>query len=68
MTPLPAVLLAISIGTSYGTAAAFTNLVFLAGLLFGTNPVLLFGVTLPDAMFGDNLTPVSDTTIISAVT
>ncbi|RDZ64871.1 sodium:proton antiporter [Haloferax sp. Atlit-12N] len=68
VTFLLAALLATGIGTGYGTAIAFTSLVFPAGLLLGANPVLLFGAILSGAVFGDNLAPVSDTTIVSAVT
>jgi Na+/H+ antiporter NhaC len=63
-----AALLATGIGTGYGTTIAFTGLFFPAGVLVGTNPVLLFGAILSGAVFGDNLAPVSDTTIVSAVT
>jgi len=63
-----AALLATGIGTGYGTVIAFTGLFFPAGLLVGANPVLLFGAILSGAVFGDNLAPVSDTTIVSAVT
>ncbi|ESP88043.1 Na+/H+ antiporter NhaC family protein [Candidatus Halobonum tyrrellensis] len=68
VTFLLAGLLATGIGTGYGTAIAFTSLVFPAGLLVGANPALLFGAILSGAVFGDNLAPVSDTTIVSAVT
>jgi Na+/H+ antiporter NhaC len=61
-------LLATGIGTGYGTAAVFTALVFPAGVLLGADPVLMFGSILSGAVFGDNLAPVSDTTIVSAVT
>ncbi|SFG13437.1 Na+/H+ antiporter NhaC [Halopelagius inordinatus] len=68
ITFLLAALLATGIGTGYGTAIAFTALVFPAGVVLGANPVLLFGAILSGAVFGDNLAPVSDTTIVSAVT
>ncbi|MFC4552964.1 MULTISPECIES: Na+/H+ antiporter NhaC family protein [Halorussus] len=68
ITFLLAALLATGIGTGYGTAIAFTGLFFPAGLLVGANPTLLFGAILSGAVFGDNLAPVSDTTIVSAVT
>ncbi|GAB7093406.1 Na+/H+ antiporter NhaC family protein [Halolamina litorea] len=68
VTFLLAGLLATGIGTGYGTTIAFVTLVFPAGLLLGTNPILLFGAILSGAVFGDNLAPVSDTTIVSAVT
>jgi Na+/H+ antiporter NhaC len=61
-------LLATGIGTGYGTTVAFATLFFPAGVLLGANPVLLFGAILSGAVFGDNLAPVSDTTIVSAVT
>jgi Na+/H+ antiporter NhaC len=61
-------LLATGIGTGYGTTVAFTTLFFPAGILLGANPVLMFGAILSGAVFGDNLAPVSDTTIVSAVT
>jgi len=63
-----AALLATGIGTGYGTTVAFTTLFFPAGVLLGASPVLLFGAILSGAVFGDNLAPVSDTTIVSAVT
>ena len=68
LTFIFAALLATGIGTGYGTAVAFTSLVFPAGVLLGADPVLLFGAILSGAVFGDNLAPVSDTTIVSAVT
>jgi Na+/H+ antiporter NhaC len=61
-------LLATGIGTGYGTVVAFTTLFFPAGVLLGASPVLTFGAILSGAVFGDNLAPVSDTTIVSAVT
>ncbi len=68
ITFILAALLATGIGTGYGTTIAFTALFFPAGVLLGANPVLLFGAILSGAVFGDNLAPVSDTTIVSAVT
>ncbi|MFB6109873.1 MAG: Na+/H+ antiporter NhaC family protein [Halodesulfurarchaeum sp.] len=60
--------LATGIGTGYGTTVAFVTLFFPAGVLVGANPVLMFASILSGAVFGDNLAPVSDTTIVSAVT
>src|SRR6056297_1487980 len=68
ITFILAALLATGIGTGYGTVIAFTGLFFPAGVLVGANPTLLFGAILSGAVFGDNLAPVSDTTIVSAVT
>lgn len=63
-----AALFTTGIGTGYGATVAFVTLFFPAGVLLGANPVLLFGAILSGAIFGDNLAPVSDTTIVSAVT
>ncbi|WP_049890100.1 Na+/H+ antiporter NhaC family protein [Natronorubrum sulfidifaciens] len=63
-----AALFTTGIGTGYGSAIAFVTLFFPAGILLGANPVLLFGAILSGSIFGDNLAPVSDTTIVSAVT
>ncbi|MFW6004363.1 MAG: Na+/H+ antiporter NhaC family protein [Halodesulfurarchaeum sp.] len=63
-----AAVLATGIGTGYGTAVAFVTLFFPAGVLLGADPVLMFAAILSGAVFGDNLAPVSDTTIVSAVT
>lgn len=59
---------ATAVGTGYGTVVAFTTLMYPAGLIVGADPVVLFAGILSGASFGDNLAPVSDTTIVSAVT
>ncbi|QRV14570.1 Na+/H+ antiporter NhaC family protein [Haloterrigena salifodinae] len=63
-----AALFTTGIGTGYGAAVAFVTLFFPTGLLLGASPVLTFAAILSGAIFGDNLAPVSDTTIVSAVT
>ena len=63
-----AALLATGIGTGYDTVIAFVALFFPAGVVLGADPLLMFGAILSGAVFGDNLAPVSDTTIVSAVT
>jgi len=68
VTFLLSALLATGIGTGYGTVIAFVALFFPAGVALGADPVLTFGAILSGAVFGDNLAPVSDTTIVSAVT
>jgi len=68
ITFLCAGLLATGIGTGYGTTIAMCTLFFPAGVALGASPVLMFGAILSGAVFGDNLAPVSDTTIVSAVT
>jgi Na+/H+ antiporter NhaC len=57
-----------AVGTGYGTTVAFCTLMFPAGLILGADPVWLFAAILSGAAFGDNLAPVSDTTIVSATT
>lgn len=68
VTFLLAALFASAVGTGYGTTVAFCTLMYPTGIVLGASPVLLFGAILSGAAFGDNLAPVSDTTIVSAVT
>lgn len=57
-----------AVGTGYGTTVAFCTLMYPAGIILGADPVILFAAILSGSAFGDNLAPVSDTTIVSAVT
>jgi Na+/H+ antiporter NhaC len=57
-----------AVGTGYGTTVAFCTLMYPAGLIMGAEPVWLFAAILSGAAFGDNLAPVSDTTVVSAAT
>jgi len=57
-----------AVGTGYGTAVAFSTLMYPSGLILGADPVWLFAAILSGAAFGDNLAPVSDTTVVSATT
>ena len=57
-----------AVGTGYGTTVAFCTLMYPAGLSLGADPVWLFAAILSGAAFGDNLAPVSDTTVVSATT
>ncbi len=68
VTFLLAALFATAVGTGYGTTVAFSMLMYPAGIVMGSHPVILLGAILSGAAFGDNLAPVSDTTIVSAVT
>jgi Na+/H+ antiporter NhaC len=68
LTFLLAALFASAVGTGYGTTVAFCTLMYPAGVALGADPVILFGAILSGAAFGDNLAPVSDTTIVSATT
>ncbi|HUE90164.1 MAG TPA: Na+/H+ antiporter NhaC family protein [Vicinamibacterales bacterium] len=58
--------LSLSTGTSIGTVVAATPILFPAGFAIGADPLLLVGAILGGAFFGDNLAPISDTTIVSA--
>ena len=53
-------------GTSLGTLLLAAPLLYPAGAALGTDPVWLIGAILGGATFGDNVSPVSDTTIASA--
>jgi Na+/H+ antiporter NhaC len=68
VTFLLAAVFSSAVGTGYGTTVAFTTLMYPAGLVMGADPTWLFGAILSGAAFGDNLAPVSDTTVVSATT
>ncbi|MEX0331571.1 MAG: Na+/H+ antiporter NhaC family protein [Puniceicoccaceae bacterium] len=68
VTFLLAALFSSAVGTGYGTTVAFCTLMYPAGIVLGAEPVFMFGAILSGAAFGDNLAPVSDTTIVSATT
>ncbi|WP_312651694.1 Na+/H+ antiporter NhaC family protein [Aminipila sp.] len=53
-------------GTGFGTIAAGMGVLYPAGIALGANPGLIAGAIISGAAFGDNLAPVSDTTICSA--
>jgi len=53
-------------GTGFGTIAAGMGVLYPAGIALGAHPGLLAGAIISGAAFGDNLAPVSDTTICSA--
>lgn len=55
-------------GTSLGTILLCTPLIYPAGAEIGVVPAALVGAILGGATFGDNISPVSDTTIASATT
>lgn len=55
-------------GTSLGTLIVTTPLLHPAGTDLGSDPVVLLGALVGGAVFGDNISPVSDTTIASAAT
>lgn len=55
-------------GTSLGTLVLCAPLLYPAGVAVGAVPEVLMGAILGGATFGDNISPVSDTTIASAGT
>ena len=65
---LAAMLFSLGTGTSTGTCIALTPVLFPAGYFLGCDPALLGTAILSGAAFGDNLAPISDTTIVSAYT
>lgn len=60
--------MATATGTSMGTIAAMTPLMIPVADAFGCNIALTCGAIVSGAAFGDNLAPVSDTTIASSLT
>ena len=61
-------LMAAATGSSIGTLLAAMPIFFPAGVALGADPTMLAGAVLSGAIFGDNLAPVSDVTVISSVT
>lgn len=66
ITFIASAVLATASGTGFGTIAAGMGVLYPAGVALGGNPALLAGSIISGAAFGDNLAPVSDTTICSA--
>ncbi|WP_462412848.1 Na+/H+ antiporter NhaC family protein [Neobacillus sp. Marseille-QA0830] len=55
-------------GSSIGTMFTCFPIFYPAGVLLGSDPAVLAGAIVSASIFGDNLAPISDTTIISAGT
>ena len=60
--------IAFSTGTSVGSYFVVVPILFPAGVLLGGDPMFLIGSIAAGGAFGDNLAPISDTTIASATT
>lgn len=60
--------LSMSTGTSVGTYVVSFPVLFPIGVLAGVDPAVMAGALISGALFGDNLAPISDTTIASANT
>ena len=58
--------IAMSTGSSIGTFFTAFPIFYAAGIAIGADPALLAGAILSGGIFGDNLAPISDTTIISS--
>ncbi|WP_458400654.1 Na+/H+ antiporter NhaC family protein [Mailhella sp.] len=65
---LAAMLFALGTGTSTGTCIALSPVLYPAGVFLGADPAMCALAILSGAAFGDNLAPISDTTIVSAYT
>lgn len=61
-------LIAMATGSSIGTLFTAFPIFYPAGVLLGADPAFLAGAIISGAIFGDNMAPISDTTIISAST
>lgn len=68
VTFLVCVVISVCTGTTGGTVAAVTPVMLPFAVHLGCDPALMMGAILSGAFFGDNLAPVSDTTIASAYT
>lgn len=68
LTFLSGVVISTACGTSNGTVVALVPVMLPVGVAMGVNPALMCGAVISGAYFGDNLAPVSDTTIASALT
>ncbi len=60
--------LSMSTGTSVGTYIVAMPIFFPVGVSLGADPLILVGAVASGGLFGDNLAPISDTTIASATT
>ncbi|GGB57887.1 sodium:proton antiporter [Lentibacillus populi] len=63
---LVAALMSMSTGTSVGTLIAASPILFPVGYTLGGDPLLIIGAIIGGSYVGDNLAPISDTTIVSA--
>lgn len=65
---LVCVVISVCTGTTGGTVSAVTPVMLPFAVKLGCDPALMMGAILSGSFFGDNLAPVSDTTIASAYT
>lgn len=55
-------------GSSIGTMFITFPIFYSAGLLLGANPMMMAGAIVSGSIFGDNVAPISDTTVASSAT
>lgn len=67
-TFLAVCVISMSTGSSIGTMFTAFPIFYPAGVVLGADPTLLAGALISGAVLGDNVAPISDTTIISAST
>lgn len=65
-TFLISVVISTACGTQGGTIGTVTPIMFPLAVQLGCDPALMLGSIIGGAMFGDNLAPISDTTIASS--
>lgn len=61
-------LISVACGTSNGAIVAVLPILLPVSATVGANPAVVTGAIVSGAIFGDNLAPISDTTIASAIT
>lgn len=66
ITFLIAAFMSMSTGTAVGTLIAASPILFPVGYMLGADPLLIVGAIIGGSFVGDNLAPISDTTIVSA--
>ncbi|KGX91870.1 Na+/H+ antiporter NhaC family protein [Pontibacillus marinus] len=66
ITFIIAALMSMSTGTAVGTLIAISPILFPVGYTLGGDPLLIVGAIIGGSFVGDNLAPISDTTIVSA--
>lgn len=59
-------LMSFATGTSYGTFAIMTPIAIPLAAATGADPHLLFGACIAGGVFGDNTSPISDTSVVTA--
>ena len=67
-TFLAACIVSTATGSSIGTMFSAFPIFYPAGIMLGANEMMMAGSIVSGAIFGDNLAPISDTTIASAST